>query len=715
MPSGTFTEFYVKTVGDSTISEETLRNIASKIAAQQSAVAIDLHSAKYTTNTFPPAFAGNAKLGGVQCFENTTAFENGVFTGCTALAKATVPSGVATVPESAFEGCAALSSVSVPSSVKAVDNKAFKGCAALTDITLSSVASIGEEAFAGCGLTTATISAATLGDKCFNSCEALASVKLNGMTSIPAGMFGECTALKDVTLPNTVKTVGNSAFEGCGQLAALTLGTGVATLGDRAFADCGLTALVLPDNVTELGKEVFKNNPAIASITFGAGITAISDGAFAVNNTIERLTIPKTVATIGANAFADWSRLTTLTVSGNTLTAIGSKAFANAVLLADAYIEPAAAPTVADDSFAGAGTSVSGAKTFHVSSADAYTSWTTAAAGYTIESLAPDYLSEGLYYRTSADAKWSDELPETFTTLFVKTAGDNTVMTAAQITTLAAAVKALPAPAVLDFSETTYATTTFPASFRSNANLAAIVLPQNVTATASGAFSATGMTSVTVRADITYASQAFANCASLTTAVVEEGVTKIADNMFQNTGLTSIKLPDSVETIGSNAFNGCAALASIDLGKGVVTVSNYAFQKCAALTEIYFPDATQTIGQNAFAGCIRLAKVSFGRNMTTINAYSFTGTSYMGGACPLLADITCRSTTPPTLKDDYGTGPFGGSWYDHAGKDVPAENRLIHLPKSADPNGGTGAYADSSWAELATSSYGYTFVYDVAE
>lgn len=716
MPSGAFSEFYIKTVGeDKVLSESRLQSIAAKISAQQGAVSIDLHAARYESDVFPSVFAGNAKLGGVQCFDNTTVFETGVFAGCTALTKAIVPNGIATIPESAFEGCAALNSITVPSSVKTVGDKAFNGCTALTDITLSSVSSIGDEAFAGCGLASVAIAAPTLGEKCFNGCEMLASVKLSGMTAIPAGMFGGCTALKDLMLPNTVKTVGNGAFEGCSQLAALTLGTGVATLGDRAFADCGLTSLVLPDNVTELGIEVFRNNPAIASITFGTGITSISDGAFAVNDTIERLTIPKTVATIGANAFADWSRLTTLTISGNTLSAVGSKAFANAALLADVYAEPVSAPTVSNDSFSGAGTSVTGPKTFHVASTEAYSSWSAAAAGYTFEPLGPDYLSEGVYYRTSADAKWDSELPETFTTLFVKTAGDNTVMTAAQMTDLAAVVKALPAPAALDFSETVYAATTFPASFRSNANLADIVLPKNVTATASGAFSATGLTSVTVRADITYASQAFANCASLTTAVVEHGVTKIADNMFQNTGLTFIKLPDSVETIGSNAFNGCTALAAIDLGEGVVTVSNYAFQKCAALTEMYFPDATQTVGQNAFAGCIRLSKVSFGRNMQTINAYSFTGTSYMGGACPLLGDITCRSTTPPTLKDDYGTGPFGGSWYDHAGKDVPAENRLIHLPKSTDPNGGTGAYADSSWAELATSSYGYTFVYDVEE
>lgn len=223
------------------------------------------------------------------------------------------------------------------------------------------------------------------------------------------------------------------------------------------------------------------------------------------------------------------------------------------------------------------------------------------------------------------------------------------------------------------------------------------------------------MTSVTLLKGISYGSNAFDSCASLVSATVEEGVTEIGKYMFQNTKLTGITLPNSVTKIDNNAFTNCTALTTIDLGTGLVTVADYAFQKCAELTEITFPDATETIGQNSFAGCVKLAKVSFGKNMKTINAYSFTGTSYMGGACPLLGDITCRATTPPTLKDDYGTGPFGGSWYDHAGKDVPAENRIIHLPKSADPANGTGAYADSSWAELATSGYGFTFKYDVED
>lgn len=706
----TFTALYVRTVGDdAALTASQLNTLVTKISAQSAPVTLDLSMAKFEATEFPVSLAGNAKLGTIKFFENTTSIAAGAFKGCTALTKATVPTGVGTIGESTFEECTALAALTLPSSVKTIGDKAFKSCAALADADLASINSIGIEAFAGTGLTSAKIYATTLGEKSFRDCTELTAITLGSATTIPAEMFAGCTSITTVTIPKSIETIGTSAFDGCSKLATLTLGTSVTTLGDRAFADCGLTALSLPDNVTTLGDGAFSNNPNIASIKFGAGITAISDNAFATNNAIESLTIPKTIATIGAGSFANWSKLTKLTISGNTLTSIGSKAFENAALLADVYAEPTTAPAVQADSFSGAGTSVQGSKTFHVASVEAYSSWTTAASGYTMEALGPDYLSEGLYYRASGEDPWKSEIPQTFTTLYVKTAGDNTVMTTAQMKSVADAVLALAAPATVDFSEVVYESTTFPNSFKSNANLAGIVFPQNVTATASAAFQKTGMTSVTVLKDISYGSNAFDSCASLVSVTVEEGVTEIGNYMFQNTKLTSVTLPNSVTKIGASAFNGCS-LTTINFGQGVKTIENSAFQNCGELTEIILPDATETLGQNAFGDCPKLAKISLGKNMKTLEAYCFVG--YSKG-CPLLGDIICRATTPPTLKDDYGTGPFGGGWSPVAGKDVPAENRIIHLPKSADLVGGTGAYADSSWVKLTSSTYGFAFKYDV--
>ena len=82
------------------------------------------------------------------------------------------------------------------------------------------------------------------------------------------------------------------------------------------------------------------------------------------------------------------------------------------------------------------------------------------------------------------------------------------------------------------------------------------------------------------------------------------------------------------------------------------------------------------------------------------------------GGCPLLGEIICRATTPPTLEESYGSGPFGGSYEIIAGS--KAETRVIHLPESDDPSLSTGGgYVNSGWVQLTMAPYNFTFVYDV--
>lgn len=210
---------------------------------------------------------------------------------------------------------------------------------------------------------------------------------------------------------------------------------------------------------------------------------------------------------------------------------------------ADIYCEPTTAPTVAADSFAGAGASVQGARTVHVPSVDAYSAWTAACSGYTFAALGDDYLSEGVYYRVSAGDKWSAELPASFSTLFVKTAGDNTAMSASQLSAVAAAVKGLSAAATVDLSEAVYESATFPAVFRDNKNLSDIVLPKNITAVAKHVFSGSGLIRAHVSAAVTYDVNTYASCASLASVTFDEYVPKITDAMFQGCPLTQVVLP----------------------------------------------------------------------------------------------------------------------------------------------------------------------------
>lgn len=345
-----------------------------------------------------------------------------------------------------------------------------------------------------------------------------------------------------------------------------------------------------------------------------------------------------------------------------------------------------------------------------------------------------DCKNSGAFFMTEAGV--AEELPtEPIGYLKVVTLGEST-LSAEELTSIAGN---LANGAVIDLGEATFAMTEFPMDFTRKTNLQEIALPRNIQTFASEAYSGafyncTNLKRVTLPEGLTaigancfrQCSQlesielpssvrtldiyAFYGCKLLTSVVIPEGVEAIPRFIFDScTALTDVTLPNSVTKIGASAFNGCS-LTTINFGQGVKTIENSAFQNCGELTEIILPDATETLGQNAFGDCPKLAKISLGKNMKTLEAYCFVG--YSKG-CPLLGDIICRATTPPTLKDDYGTGPFGGGWSPVAGKDVPAENRIIHLPKSADLVGGTGAYADSSWVKLTSSTYGFAFKYDV--
>ena len=133
----TFSALYVRTVGEQTISAEALQSVVARLAAQSAPATLDFSTADYVSAEFPALLAGNEKLGGIRLFENTTSIADGAFKGCTALARAVVPSGVAAVGPSTFEGCSALAEVTLPSSVASIADKAFSGCAALSEVRRS--------------------------------------------------------------------------------------------------------------------------------------------------------------------------------------------------------------------------------------------------------------------------------------------------------------------------------------------------------------------------------------------------------------------------------------------------------------------------------------------------------------------------------------------------------------------------------------------------
>ncbi|MDY4550589.1 MAG: leucine-rich repeat protein [Parabacteroides sp.] len=103
---------------------------------------------------------------------------------------------------------------------------------------------------------------------------------------------------------------------------------------------------------------------------------------------------------------------------------------------------------------------------------------------------------------------------------------------------------------------------------------------------------------------------AFSCCESLTSIQLPEALTSIGNSAFWGCdSLTSIQLPHSVNSIGNSAFSYCKSLTSIQLPESVTSIGYGAFSDCTSLTSILIPESVNSIGDDAFYWCNSLTSI----------------------------------------------------------------------------------------------------------
>lgn len=302
------------------------------------------------------AFVFCSSLNDITLPPTITRIEEDLFTACVSLTALTIPPGVTSIGPYAISRCDALTSIDLPNSLTSIEFRSFWRNSGLTNIIIpEGVTSIGPDVFLECtNLTSISLpsSLTSIGSGAFSRCSSLASIPLPAnLESVGASAFSFCTNLTSISIPASLTTLEESAFRGCSSLATFhgdPASQHFSTSGPALF-EKAMTLLLayptasghytIPSTVVSIAAWAFAGATNLTEVTIPLGVTSLGEGVFSDATSLSQLIIPPSVTNIGRFAFGRCSSLGAMTIPAS-VTSLGDFAFAACTSLSTVVIEP---------------------------------------------------------------------------------------------------------------------------------------------------------------------------------------------------------------------------------------------------------------------------------------------------------------------------------------------------------------------------------------
>lgn len=394
----------------------------------------------------------------------------------------------------------------------------------------------------------------------------------NGVKSVGSYAFYRYENLVDVTIPDSVTSIGKSAFYFT-KLVNVTIPSSVTNIGYGAFETCNkLTNVEILGNVT-IETAAFKNCGNLNNVTIAGGF--IGKDSFSVCTNLRTLTLGNNVTSIGWEAFYWCEYLTDITIP-DSVTLIDYKAFCRCTRLTNIKLS---------------------------------------------ENL--DEIRNGAFSSCSSLKKIT--IPSKVTTLGGDIFKDCSSLESVDFK---CDIKSIPG---LFNGCTSLKNVNLPKNlvkvggccFTNCTSLESITLPDSVVSLEQACFSScTALKSINTENIIDYGTSVFSDCVSLDTVLLNENITEIPGELFWGAGITSVKLPEGLQKIEYRAFSK-TKIKTLVIPETVKDLGYAIFEDCTMLTETTIPKKITRLEHSLFKGCTALEKVTLHDNITSIGYDAF--------------------------------------------------------------------------------------------